>query len=391
MSSDEDANEHCAVVLENGSSTLRVGFAGSDGPLATFPSSIGSDKHSCSMLGTRASSEVGHEAQVNRGIMALNYPIKRGKITDWDAMEKIWAHTFYSELKIDTTVTPVVTTHPINVSRQQVERTSQIMFETFEVPSMFTQSSAMSAMYASGKTTGVVVESGGGITQIVPFYEGFMLKEGAVYIDLGGADITEKLCKDLNSLGGTRFMSSSDQEIVREIKEKVCYVAENYEKEKVYNPQTIAREYELPGYTTLNVGSERFEAPEIMFQPYNAGMTCSSIQEATYSAIMKCNMDVRKRLWANIILSGANTLMPGFADRFNTELMALAPKKLQENPKGLKICADPGRALSVWVGSSIIGSLTNFAGAWTTKAYYDEMGPSRSVMGYDYVSFSKQS
>ena len=385
MSSDEDNNEH-TVVLDNGSSTLRAGFAGSDKPLIVFPSCIGSDKHRVRMLGVGACSEIGSESQINRGIMAINYPIKRGKITDYDAMEKIWAHTFYSELKIDTLVTPVVTTHPINVSRQQVDKTSQIMFETFEMPSMFTQSSVMSTMYSSGRTTGVVVESGGGITQIVPFYEGFMLKEGAVYIDLGGADITEKLSKDLNSRGGTRFMSSSDQEIVREIKEKICYVAENYDNEKMYAPKTITKEYELPGYTTINVSSERFEAPEIMFQPHLAGMTCSSIQEATYTAIMKCNMDVRKDLWRNIVLSGSNTLMPGFVDRFKTELMALAPKKLQETPGELRICANEERACSVWIGTSIIGSLTNFAGAWTTKQFYDENGPSRSVMGYNYVS-----
>ncbi|KAK9717189.1 centractin- actin- protein of the dynactin complex [Basidiobolus ranarum] len=362
----EDVLTNQPVVIDNGSGVVKAGFAGDDQPKCFFPSFVGRPKHVRMMAGAvEGDVFIGKRAEELRGLLKIKYPMEHGIVTDWDDMERIWQHIYSEELKTLSEEHPVLLTEaPLN-PRQNREQAAQIFFETFNVPAFFTSIQAVLSLYSSGRTTGIVLDSGDGVTHAVPVFEGFAMPHAIRRVDIAGRDVTDYLQLLLRK-SGYQFNTTAEKEIVRVIKEKTCYVALNPSNEE----KDISGKFDdfmLPDGNIIKLGAERFRAPEILFNPEIIGQEFPGVHQVVVDSINKADLDLRKSLFSNVVLSGGSTLCKGFGDRLLNEVKKLAVKDTK-----IKIFAPPERKYSTWIGGSILASLSTFKKMWGAAEEYQE-------------------
>ncbi|KAF9355669.1 Actin-2 [Mortierella sp. AD094] len=362
----EDVLTNQPVVIDNGSGVIKAGFAGDDQPKCFFPSFVGRPKHVRIMAGAvEGDVFIGKKAQELRGLLKIKYPIEHGIVQDWDDMEKIWQYIYSDELKTMSEEHPVLLTEaPLNPMRNR-EMAAQIFFETFNVPALFTSIQAVLSLYSSGRTTGVVLDSGDGVTHSVPVYEGFAIPHAIQRVDIAGRDVTEHLQLLLRK-AGYHFHTTAEKEVVRIIKEKTCYLP-LYPAKEEKDAGEKKEDFMLPDGNMIKLGTERFRAPEILFNPELIGQEYPGIHQVVVDSISRSDMDLRKSLYTNIVLSGGSTLCKGFGDRLLQEVKKLALKDIK-----IKISAPPERKYSTWIGGSILASLSTFKKMWVSAEEYQE-------------------
>jgi actin, other eukaryote len=362
------------LIIDNGSGYCKAGFSGEEGPRAVFPCIVGRPKVPGIMVGSEQKDYfVGTQAEEKRGILKLTYPIEHGVVDDWDDMEKIWDHTFTNELRVTPEEHNVMLTEaPLNPKVNR-EKMTQIMFDTFNVPGLYIAIQAVLSLYSAGKFTGIVCDSGDGVTHLVPIFDGYALPHSILRLNLAGRDLTDYLLKILSERG-LHLSTSAEREIVKDLKEKTCYVALDFDQELNESKTGTSKEanYEMPDGSVVTIGSERFRCPEVLFKPSLIGKEFTGIHDQTYQSIMKSDVDVRKDLYQNIVLSGGTTLFAGLPERLTKEVQKLAPQNMASK---VKVIAVPERKYCVWIGGSILSSISTFSCMWITKEEYQESGP----------------
>ncbi|CAG8495467.1 4522_t:CDS:2 [Acaulospora morrowiae] len=356
----EDVLMNQPVVIDNGSGVIKAGFAGEEIPKCFIPSYVGRPKHVRIIAGAvEGKVFIGRKAQELRGLLKIRYPIEHGIVSDWDDMERIWKYLYEEELKTASEEHPVLLTEaPLN-PRKNREDAAQMFFETFNVPALFVSLQAVLSLYSSGRTTGIVLDSGDGVTHAVPVYEGFALPHAMRRIDIAGRKL-------LLRKAGYNFHTTAEKEVVRIIKEKTCYVAINPAKEEKEMSGKFD-DFTLPDGNVVKLGNERFKAPEILFNPELIGQEYAGIHQVLVDSINRADLDLRKALFANVVLSGGSTLYKHFGTRLLEEVRRLAVKNIK-----VKISAPQERKYSTWIGGSILGALSTFKKMWVSAEEYQE-------------------
>ncbi|XP_038046926.1 actin-85C-like isoform X2 [Patiria miniata] len=363
-----DDEEITSVVIDNGSGIFKAGFGGQDAPKAVFPTAVGRPLCSDSTEDAKQQDTdcfIGDQAQKKREILSLRYPIERGIITDWDDMEKIWHHTYANELCVAPEDYDVLLSEPCLGPKANKEKMTQVMFESFNVRAMNVVTQAVLALCTHGANTGLVLQCGDGVTDIMPCYEGQTLPHAVQRLGVAGRDLTEYLMELLRERGYS-FSTTAEREIVRDIKEKFCYVAQDYEQElhNAQNSWTQEKNYTLPDGQVISIGSEMFRGPEVLFNPSLAGLQTEGILQAIHDSIMKCDVDIRTDLQTNVYLSGGTALLPGLPDRIGEELNVTVKTDSLRNYK----------MDGVWIGGSLLALLSTTP--WVPRREYEEWGPS---------------
>ncbi|KAF5887369.1 Actin cytoplasmic, partial [Clarias magur] len=291
------------VVLDTGSSLVKAGFADQDLPTTIFPTAVGLPKYEEVMSGSvERGVYVGHNAQHMRGVLTLHYPMRNGVVSNWDHMEMIWSHAF-EQLRVCSEDHPVLLTEGAMSAHENRQRSVQLMFECFNVPLAYTAMQPVLALYATGRTTGVVFDSGDSVSHSVPVFDGYCLPHAVQRFNLAGADVTLHL-KQLLTEQGVCMRTSAEMEIVREIKERCCCVALNYEAELGGGGVASARaHYSLPDGHVVSLTTERFRAPEILFRPELVGQDHYGMHESIFKSVLQSDIDLRRSLVGNIVLS----------------------------------------------------------------------------------------
>lgn len=374
------------IVLDQGTGFVKIGYSGDSFPQHTFPLIVGrpilrAEERTDSSVELR-DIMCGSEASEVRSQLDILYPMENGIIKNWVDMQYLWDYSFYDKLQTSTQDRKILLTEPPMNPVKNRESMCEIMFERYQFGGVYVAIQAILALCGEGRHHGVVVDSGDGVTHIVPVYDQMVLSHKIRRLDIAGRDVTKNLIK-LLLRKGYAFNRTADFETVRQIKEKFCYVSYDldFDTRLAQDTTTLVKTHELPDGRVIKIGSERFEAPECLFQPDLIDVEQQGIGEALFNTIQLCDVDVRSALYELIILSGGLSMYPGLPSRLEKEIKQLwLTRVLNGNPERLPnfkvgIEDSPGRKNLVFLGGSILSLIMeNNELVWVTKAEWEEQG-----------------
>ncbi|XP_033755509.1 actin, cytoplasmic 2-like isoform X2 [Pecten maximus] len=362
--SSSDEEDPC-VVLDNGSHRIKAGYAGDDSPRSIFRTIVGTPLFEGQTIDGKSQQKfyVGDQLKIeDMDTLEIRRPIERGIVTDWEAMGAVWNFVF-GDLRVNPSDHNVLVTEPQMNPKSNREKMAQVMFEKIQPRGMYVISPNVLSLYASGRGSGLVVDSGFEVTSVMCIYEGRKVAQSIFRSDIGGNDITNYLIELLGKRGFT-FTTAKEIEEVSIIKERCAYVCTNPEAQKEDDIYTFSNG------TIVCLGNERFQCMEAMFDPSLIGSKACGIHELIVKSIKACPMHVRGDICCNVIVSGSNTMTPGIATRIDQELRKVLPVN-----RKIKVIAPPERRSSTWIGGSIVSSLSLAQNMWITPMHYDEYGP----------------
>ncbi|XP_016069171.1 PREDICTED: actin-like protein 7B [Miniopterus natalensis] len=357
-----------ALIIDLGSQYCKCGYAGEPRPTYFISSTVGKFSSEVADVGdARKETYVGHELLDMQSPLKLVNPLKYGVVVDWDCVQSIWEYIFHTAMRIlPQEYAVLVSDSPLSPSSNR-EKYAELMFETFGIPAMHVTSQSLLSIYSYGKTTGLVVESGHGVSHVVPISEGNLLPGLTGRADYAGSDLTNYLLQLLNEAG--QKFTDDHLHIVEHIKKTCCYSALLPEKEACLGLEELRVDYELPDGKLITIGHERFQCAEMLFKPTLVGSNHPGLPALTASCLGHCQeAGFKEEMAANVLLCGGCTMLDGFPERFQRELSLLCPG---DNPT---VCAAPERKTSVWTGGSILASLQAFQQLWVSKEEFEERG-----------------
>jgi len=399
-----------AVVIDNGTGYTKMGFAGNCEPQYIVPTVIatqegkGAQKAATQKKGVEdLDFYIGDEALANSKTYDIFYPVRHGQIDNWTHMEYFWEQAIFKYLRCEPEDHYFLLTEPPLNAPENREYTAEIMFETFNVPGLYIAVQAVLALAASWTSrnvkdrtlTGTVIDSGDGVTHVIPVAEGYVIGSSIKHIPLAGRDITA-FVQQLLRERSEQIPPSESMEVAKRIKETYSYVCPDIVKEYAKydaEPSKWIRQYEGKESVTkkpytCDVGYERFLGPEIFFNPeIFSSDFLTPLPKVVDDTIQSCPIDVRRGLYKNIVLSGGSTMFKDFGKRLARDIKRsvdyrikrseeLSGGKIKAVPLDVNVISHHMQRYAVWFGGSMLASTADFYNVCHTKQQYDEIGPS---------------
>ncbi len=308
------------IIIDIGSAYVKIGFAGEPSPRFVFPCITGTEKYKSVMVDVSARSiYVGNDVSRMRGVLKINHPLSRGEIMDWDSYYEILNYIFYSLLRIENlSLYPVFYCEPPFLHKDTKEYIARVFFETHRVGSLIMMPTPILSLFSVGLTTGLVIESGEGLTWVVPIINGQIIQHAVQKIPIAGMDVNQNL-KSLLMREGASISSSAADEIIQDIKEKNCYF--------VLDPNKPPKTGEMfsvpiPDGSTISVPTYiLYQAPEVLFNPGMLGYgNIMNIPQAVIASLRSIDNHYWHELLSHIVFAGGNLSYSGFQERFESEL-----------------------------------------------------------------------
>lgn len=374
------------LVCDNGTGFVKIGYAGQNFPASIFPSMVGRPilRAEEALDETIQLKDImcGDEASAARHSLEVKYPVENGIVRNWEDMEHLWNYCFNDKLQIKPSEHKILLTEPPMNPAKNREQLVERMFEKYGFAACNVSIQAMLTLYAQGLLTGVVVDTGDGVTHVVPVWDGFVPQNLIRRLDVAGRHITQYLIK-LLLLRGYAFNRTADMETVREIKEKLCYVAYDIGVERRLAQETtcLMENFMLPDGRVIKVGRERFEAAEALFNPSLIDSEKSGMSDMVFEMIQDAEIDTRAEYYKHIVLSGGSSMYPGLPSRLEKDIR---DRYLRDVLKGdntrlkkfkIQVEDPPRRKHMVFLGGSVLADIMKDREEfWMTKAEYDEVG-----------------